>query len=102
MGRTEFHNVGDFWNDPRRWDGVDPHKEFFWMVRRPDVIDVSPPPAKPPVALSPYTNVAPDQSHLAALQQAMNSCHPLQGVVQGQWQQVLHNNPQGIFGALFG
>lgn len=30
----------DFWNDPRRWDGVDPHKQCFWSVHRPDVIDV--------------------------------------------------------------
>jgi len=34
-------NVGDFWNDPRRWDSIDdPHKTCFWMMRRPDVIDV--------------------------------------------------------------
>lgn len=32
----------DFWNDPQRWDGVDPHKECFWMRRRVDVIDVRP------------------------------------------------------------
>lgn len=36
-----WENVGDFWNDPRRWDGItDPRKQMFWMVRRPDVIDV--------------------------------------------------------------
>lgn len=30
-----------FWNDPRRWDGIDdPRAEMFWMRRRPDVIDV--------------------------------------------------------------
>lgn len=34
-------NVGDFWNDPRRWDGIaDPHKEMFWAVLRPDFMDV--------------------------------------------------------------
>lgn len=38
---SAWTNVGDFWNDPRRWDGVDDsHKTCFWMVRRPDVIDV--------------------------------------------------------------
>lgn len=21
----------DFWNDPNRWIGIDPHKEMFWM-----------------------------------------------------------------------
>ena len=38
----------DFWNDPRRWDGIDdPHKTMFWEVRRPDIIDVRPKVAKP-------------------------------------------------------
>lgn len=30
----------DFWNDPDRWEGIDPHKECFWMKRHVDVIDV--------------------------------------------------------------
>lgn len=25
----------DFWNDPRRWDGItDPHKQMCWATRR--------------------------------------------------------------------
>lgn len=41
MSGGSWISVGDFWNDPRRWDGIDDsHKTCFWMVRRPDVIDV--------------------------------------------------------------
>lgn len=56
----KWENVGDFWNDPRRWDDVDPFKECFWSVRRPDVIDVRPAPAPPrhPAQQDPYANAA--------------------------------------------
>lgn len=29
-----WSDVGDFWNDPRRWDGIDPHKTCFWTIDR--------------------------------------------------------------------
>ena len=46
----------DFWNDPRRWEGVDdPHTTMFWSIRRKDVIDVRRP--EPKVEPSPYANV---------------------------------------------
>lgn len=34
----QWDNVGDFWNDPRRWHGIDnPRKVMFWSIERPHV-----------------------------------------------------------------
>jgi hypothetical protein len=33
-----WQDVGDFWNDPKRWDHVaDSHKEVFWAIQRDGV-----------------------------------------------------------------